>query len=118
MENAIQTYCPKCNASFTCRLGDVVNCQCYSVPLSQHTRDALAKTSMDCLCKNCLDKAESDSGIARQRSLKRSKPVLIENLDYYMEGEYCVFTEFYHRQRGYCCKNGCRHCPYEKEPKL
>ncbi|WP_323756859.1 DUF5522 domain-containing protein [Roseivirga sp.] len=23
-----------------------------------------------------------------------------------------VFTEKYHLKRGYCCKNGCRHCPY------
>jgi hypothetical protein len=25
-----------------------------------------------------------------------------------------VFTESYHLKRGYCCDNGCRHCPYEK----
>ncbi|MCE2740331.1 MAG: DUF5522 domain-containing protein [Sphingobacteriales bacterium] len=25
-----------------------------------------------------------------------------------------VFTANYHLQRGYCCKNGCRHCPYPK----
>jgi len=23
-----------------------------------------------------------------------------------------VFTEKYHLERGYCCHNGCRHCPY------
>lgn len=23
-----------------------------------------------------------------------------------------VFTEKYHLKRGYCCENGCRHCPY------
>ena len=23
-----------------------------------------------------------------------------------------VFTEKYHLLRGYCCKSGCRHCPY------
>jgi len=25
---------------------------------------------------------------------------------------YLVFTEQYLLKRGYCCKNGCRHCPY------
>jgi len=25
---------------------------------------------------------------------------------------YTVFTELAHRQRGYCCGNACRHCPY------
>ncbi|WP_308422714.1 DUF5522 domain-containing protein [Rufibacter glacialis] len=23
-----------------------------------------------------------------------------------------VFTEQYHRRRGYCCQSGCKHCPY------
>jgi len=38
---------------------------------------------------------------------------LKEGEDYYVtpNGLY-VFTEKYLKQRGYCCKNGCRHCPY------
>ena len=32
--------------------------------------------------------------------------------DYYMENGFMVFTETFHLRRGYCCKNGCRHCPY------
>lgn len=31
---------------------------------------------------------------------------------YYSEEGYIVFTEQYHLKRGYCCKNGCKHCPY------
>lgn len=31
---------------------------------------------------------------------------------FYMENGLLVFTEAYHLKRGYCCKNGCRHCPY------
>lgn len=38
-----------------------------------------------------------------------------EKGDYYTTKEgYIVFTEQYHLKRGYCCKNGCRHCPYKK----
>ena len=48
-------------------------------------------------------------------SPKPKKPALIENIHFYMEGKFCVFTEFYHLQRGYCCKSGCRHCPYPDE---
>ena len=33
--------------------------------------------------------------------------------DYYYEGKWMVFTAHYHLKRGRCCKNGCRHCPYE-----
>lgn len=33
--------------------------------------------------------------------------------DFYKTPEgYIVFTEKYHLKRGYCCKSGCRHCPY------
>ncbi|WP_165372116.1 DUF5522 domain-containing protein [Emticicia agri] len=32
--------------------------------------------------------------------------------DYYIEGGLMVFTEIYHKKREYCCKSGCRHCPY------
>ena len=33
--------------------------------------------------------------------------------EYYHTPEgYLVFTEKYLLKRGYCCQNGCRHCPY------
>ncbi|RPE13316.1 hypothetical protein EGT74_07235 [Chitinophaga lutea] len=47
------------------------------------------------------------------------KKPLEENIDfYYNEQGYVVLTEKYHRERGYCCGNGCLHCPfdYEKVP--
>ena len=39
--------------------------------------------------------------------------------DYYFnEQGFMVFTEHYHLKRGYCCKSGCKHCPYKtKESK-
>ncbi|MCO6461683.1 MAG: hypothetical protein J5I59_09780 [Saprospiraceae bacterium] len=37
----------------------------------------------------------------------------MEEEDYYInESGQWVFTELYHLKRGYCCKSGCRHCPY------
>ena len=41
-----------------------------------------------------------------------SEPKLKEGLHYYIEEGNYVFTELYHRERGHCCRNGCRHCPY------
>ena len=33
--------------------------------------------------------------------------------DYYMnEKGFMVFTKKYLLKRGYCCENGCKHCPY------
>jgi len=31
---------------------------------------------------------------------------------FYIENGFYVFTEKYHLKRGYCCKSGCRHCPW------
>ena len=37
-----------------------------------------------------------------------------EGVDYYLSKEgYRVMTESYLVKRGYCCANGCRHCPYD-----
>ena len=42
-----------------------------------------------------------------------SENKLIEGEDYYLSPEgYRIFTEKYHLKRGYCCRSGCRHCPY------
>lgn len=41
---------------------------------------------------------------------------LVENIHYYInEQGYVVLTEKYHRERGFCCGNGCLHCPFNYE---
>ena len=37
---------------------------------------------------------------------------LNDRVDYYVESGAMVFTANYLQRRGYCCGNGCRHCPY------
>ncbi|MDT3740806.1 MAG: DUF5522 domain-containing protein [Candidatus Kapabacteria bacterium] len=31
---------------------------------------------------------------------------------YFNQDGLLVFTENYHRKRGFCCKNSCLHCPW------
>ncbi|MFN2516356.1 MAG: DUF5522 domain-containing protein [Pyrinomonadaceae bacterium] len=52
--------------------------------------------------------AESDLPLAQETSLQ-------EGVDYYLEDGLLVFTDTFLRKRGYCCKSGCRHCPYEDD---
>lgn len=40
------------------------------------------------------------------------KSEYLEWVHYYLENGKVVFTEQYHTERGQCCGNGCRHCPY------
>jgi hypothetical protein len=49
--------------------------------------------------KKTKNKQESNRGLLKE--------------DFYLnEQGFMVFTEAYHLKRGYCCKNGCKHCPY------
>ena len=51
------------------------------------------------------------TGISQKKNLDQQ--------DYYLSEEgYIVFTEKYHLKRGYCCQNGCRHCPWKKQKEL
>lgn len=40
----------------------------------------------------------------------------IEGVDYYLNEEgFVTLTGHYLLKRGYCCGNGCKHCPYQYE---
>ncbi len=40
------------------------------------------------------------------------KQKITEGGDFYIENGLYVFTEKFLLERGHCCQNGCRHCPY------
>lgn len=49
--------------------------------------------------------SEDMSGFSRKNKLDKD--------EYYLSSEgFLVFTEKYLLKRGFCCKNGCKHCPY------
>ncbi len=42
------------------------------------------------------------------------KPLFDDEEMFYMNNDgFMVFTASYLLQRGYCCGNGCKHCPYD-----
>jgi hypothetical protein len=46
----------------------------------------------------------------------KQKSIPLAAGDYYFNaGGMMVFTEQYHLKRGFCCKSGCEHCPYESK---
>lgn len=42
----------------------------------------------------------------------KSRKDFIQGIHYYLENGRVVFTELYHKERGTCCGNNCRHCCY------
>lgn len=56
--------------------------------------------------------------IKENKNSKTEKaPRLVEGIDYYFEDGLMVLTAHFLKNRGYCCGNGCRHCPYPKTEK-
>ena len=55
-------------------------------------------------------KTETKKIISPQKEEKNEQNKEVEY--YFNEQGYMVFTEYYHKKRGYCCKNGCKHCPF------
>ena len=48
----------------------------------------------------------------KTKNTQESNRGLLKEDFYLNEQGFMVFTETYHLKRGYCCKNGCKHCPY------
>ena len=66
-------------------------------------------TSSDNRLVKVTDMKSDDS----EAKLEWPIPVLKENIHYYMENGFMVFTQAYHSARGRCCGNACRHCPFD-----
>jgi len=60
-----------------------------------------------CLCRKCV--------MTFHREQSATGPLAVAVGNYYFDPDgLMVFTAKYHLRRGYCCGNGCRHCPYEE----
>lgn len=57
----------------------------------------------------------SNQTTLEKKSLSASKEKFTEGVDYYFENGLMVLTAHFLKKRGYCCGNGCRHCPYQEE---
>jgi len=62
-----------------------------------------------------MEKVTSDTILLKQAREKPPHPRLSPEEYYYSMQGFIVFTEAYHLNRGYCCKSGCLHCPYENK---
>jgi hypothetical protein len=107
-----QKICPRCKKEFLCQEADIKACQCSQVALSNETKSFLLNTFYQCLCRDCLMEINRLVAKVKDYPFPGLGGDLVEGIHYYNEGEYRVFTEFYLLSRGYCCRSGCRHCPY------
>jgi hypothetical protein len=57
-----------------------------------------------------MDAKERDD--EKKAPTSAAKVALRKGRDYYLENGLMVLTADFLRRRGYCCRSGCRHCPY------
>jgi hypothetical protein len=60
MESAQEKKCGICNEIFVCNANDIINCQCYGISLTQANIKYLAEKELDCVCKKCLLKLNTE----------------------------------------------------------
>jgi len=102
--------CPMCHGDNRCRRAasdsEGTPCWCEQAHIPKELLDRLSPADRGsvCVCPIC---------VARFNQSRAYQPTP-EAGDYYHDPEgRWVFTEAYHLRRGYCCGNGCRHCPFE-----
>ncbi|NCS88895.1 MAG: hypothetical protein AUK34_06115 [Ignavibacteria bacterium CG2_30_36_16] len=66
------------------------------------------KVNLELICSLRKDNPFYDEVILRHKN------ALLKGEFFYIDPKtgYRVFTSAYLKDRGYCCGNGCRHCPY------
>lgn len=48
--------CPRCGAKFECKPGNITQCQCYNIILTNEENLFIKELYDDCLCIDCLRK--------------------------------------------------------------
>ena len=46
--------CPRCGNAFACKPGNITQCQCFGIVISEEQRAFMDKKYTDCLCRDCL----------------------------------------------------------------
>lgn len=108
----MQKECKRCYSTFDCNTENISSCDCTTIQLSVNTKEYLTKTNYDCLCPTCLGEIESYTELKKEFPFPQHPSQYKEGVHYYIDGQYWVFTTYYHYLKGTCCKNNCRHCAY------
>ena len=58
-------YCERCKEVFECKPGNITQCQCYGLILSDAAKQYIAGRYEDCLCPICLEEISSEFTAAK-----------------------------------------------------
>jgi hypothetical protein len=60
--------CSRCQQPFECKVGNILECQCYGVSMSDEEKKFIADNYSDCLCHRCLEDIKTEF---RQKAMDR-----------------------------------------------
>jgi hypothetical protein len=67
MSNNETKLCPRCQASFECKPGNITQCQCFGLKFTVEERTFIEQRYHDCLCKNCLLQLKNQVELFREK---------------------------------------------------
>jgi Cysteine-rich CWC len=53
-------HCGRCQAPFECKVGNILECQCYGIEMNDPEKAFIAANYSDCLCRACLEAIKLD----------------------------------------------------------
>jgi Cysteine-rich CWC len=53
-------HCGRCQVPFECKVGNILECQCYGVALTDEQKKFIGENYSDCLCRACLEAIKLD----------------------------------------------------------
>lgn len=60
VDNSFNKYeikkCPRCGSKFECKVGNITQCECFTIKLSRCEINFIKNFYEDCICVNCLKK--------------------------------------------------------------
>ncbi len=63
--------CPRCYTAFECKAGNITQCQCFSIRLTEEQKAYIDQRYTDCLCSNCLQGLANELDLFKERYIFR-----------------------------------------------
>ncbi len=63
--------CPRCNAAFECKPGNITQCQCFGITISNELKKHIEERYSDCLCRACLLQLQNEVMFFKEKFILR-----------------------------------------------
>jgi hypothetical protein len=65
--------CPRCGQAFECKPGNITQCQCFGLALTEKESGFIAERYNDCLCRDCLVQLKNQVEFFKEKFITKPK---------------------------------------------